>query len=47
MKKIHLKLSENEPVCMCKEGWCAGLGQEEGCLHEQGKMSEIPSKEGR
>ena len=47
LKKIHLKLSENEPVCICKEGWCAGLEQEEGCLHEQGKMSEIPSKEGR
>ena len=25
--KSHSKLSKNEPVCMCKEGWCIGLGQ--------------------
>ena len=24
------ELSKNEPVCMCKEGWCVGLGQEWG-----------------
>ena len=30
MKKSHSRLSKNEPVCMCKEGWCVGLGQEEG-----------------
>ena len=36
MKKGHSKLSKNEPVCMCKRGWCVGLGQEEGCLRESG-----------
>ena len=34
MKKSHSKLSKNEPVCMCKEGWCVGLGQEWGPLHK-------------
>ena len=34
MKKINSKLSRNEPVCMCKEDWCVGLGQEGGFLHE-------------
>ena len=36
MKKSHSKLSKNEPVCMCKEGWCVGLGQEGGSLREGG-----------
>ena len=30
MKKRHSKLSKNEPVCLCKEGLCVGLGQECG-----------------
>ena len=34
MKKSHSKLSKNEPVCICKEGWCVRLGQEAGCLHK-------------
>ena len=25
-------------VCMCKEGWCVGLGQEWGSLHEGGEI---------
>ena len=28
MKKSHSKLCKNEPLCMCKEGWCVRLGQE-------------------
>ena len=28
MKKSHFTLSKTEPVCMCEEGWCVGLGQE-------------------
>ena len=36
MKKSHSKLSKNEPVCICKEGWCFGLEQERGCLREGG-----------
>ena len=31
MKKSNSKLSKNEPVCMCKESWSVGLGQEDGC----------------
>ena len=27
-------LSKNEPVFICKEGWCIGLGQKEGSLRE-------------
>ena len=34
MKKGHSKLFQNEPACMCKKGWCVGLGQEGGCLRE-------------
>ena len=30
VKKSHSKLSKNEPVWMCKEGWFVGLGQEGG-----------------
>ena len=26
--KNHSKLSKNEPVCLCKEGCCVGLGHE-------------------
>ena len=26
----HSNLSKNEAVCMCKEGWCVGLGREGG-----------------
>ena len=33
-EKSHSKLSKNETVCMCKEGWCFGLGQEGGSLCE-------------
>ena len=29
-------LSKNEPVFICKEGWCIGLGQKEGSLRESG-----------
>ena len=32
-KKSYSKWSKNEPVCMCKEGWCARLGQEEGTVY--------------
>ena len=28
----HSKLSQNEPVFMCKESSCVGLGQEGGCF---------------
>ena len=34
IEKSHSKLSRNESVCKCKEGWCLGLGQEGGCLCE-------------
>ena len=34
MNKSHSKLSKNEPVCICEESWCLGLGQEGGCLRE-------------
>ena len=27
-EKSHFKLSNNEPLCMCKESWCVRLGQE-------------------
>ena len=37
MKKSHSKLLKNEPVCMCKVGWCVGLGQEGDCLREGGE----------
>ena len=36
MKNSHSKLSENEPICMCKEGWCVGSGYEGGTLREDG-----------
>ena len=36
MKKSHSELSKNEPVCMCKEGWYVGLGQEGVFLREGG-----------
>ena len=36
MRKSHSMLSKNEPVCMCKEGWRVGLGQEGGSLREGG-----------
>ena len=36
IKKSHSKLSKNEPLCMCKESWCVGLGQEGGSLREGG-----------
>ena len=36
IKKSHSKLSKNDPVCMCKESWCVGLGQEGGSLREGG-----------
>ena len=43
MKKSDSKLSKNERMCMCKEGWCVGLGQEGGCMCAgRGKLSEIP-----
>ena len=32
MKRIHSKLSQNEPVCMCIEVWFIGLRQEGDCL---------------
>ena len=35
-KKVILSQSENEPVCMCKEGWCVRLGQEGGSLCKGG-----------
>ena len=36
MKKSHSKLSKDEPVCMCEEGWCVGSGREGGSLREGG-----------
>ena len=42
MKKSHSKLSKNEPVCMCKEGWCIGLGQERVICVRVGELSEKP-----
>ena len=36
MKKVIFKLSKIEPVCIFKEGWCVGLGQEGGSLCETG-----------
>ena len=38
MKKILFKFSKKEPVCMCKEGCCVGLGQEGGYLGESGRI---------
>ena len=35
-KKVILSQSKNEPVCMCKEGWCMRLGQEGGSLCKGG-----------
>ena len=32
--KSPSKFSKNEPVCMCKEGWCVQLWQERGSLHQ-------------
>ena len=43
MKKSYSELSKNEPVCICKEGWCVGLGELRGCLRK-GVLSEIPFK---
>ena len=31
-------LSKNEPVFICKEGWCIGLGHKEGSLRESGAI---------
>lgn len=28
MEKGHSNLYKNEPVCICKEDWWVGLGQE-------------------
>ena len=39
MKKRNSKLSKNEPVCICKEGWCVILGQE-GVLSM--RVGELP-----
>ena len=33
MKKSY-KLSKSEPICLCKDGWCLGLGQEGSFLCE-------------
>lgn len=33
MKKSY-KLSKGEPICLCKDGWCLGLGQEGSFLCE-------------
>ena len=43
MKKSHSKLFESEPVCMRKEGWFVGLGQDGGvvCVR-MGELFEIP-----
>ena len=41
MKKSHSKLSKNEHVCICKEGWCVGLGQEGVVCVRWGELSEI------
>ena len=35
--KNHTSLSKNKSVCMCKESWFVGLGQERGSLHEGGE----------
>ena len=42
-EKNNSKLPKNEPVYMCNESWCVGLGQE-GRLSvwEKGKLFEIP-----
>ena len=37
LKENHSKFSKNQPVCMCKEGWCVGLWQEGGSLGEGGR----------
>ena len=36
MKNSHSEFSKNEPVCMCKEGWYVGSGQEGVSLREVG-----------
>ena len=36
MKKSYSKLSKNESVCMCEEGWCVGIEQKVGSLPEGG-----------
>ena len=36
MKKSHFKFSKNGTVCMYKEGWCVGIGQKVGSLHDGG-----------
>ena len=41
MKKSHSKLPKNEPVCMCKEGWCVELAQEGDLCVRVGGLSEI------
>ena len=33
---IFILHHKNESVCICKEGWCVGLGQEGGCLCDGG-----------
>ena len=45
MKKIHSKLSKNELVCMCKEGWYVRLGQRVACLSEGGDCLKYLEKE--
>ena len=34
MKKSYSKLSKNESVCMCEEGWCVGIEQKVASLRE-------------
>ena len=34
--RSHSKLSENEPLCICKKGWCVRLGQE-GVSYQKGE----------
>ena len=36
MKKSYSKLSKNESVSMCGEGWCVGIEQKVGSLTEGG-----------
>ena len=33
-------MSKNEPMCMCKEGWFVGLGQEKRVAWMRGKLGQ-------